>query len=200
MEDNIRSVQAVFKRAGGTLRMAEALRQGVSRRTLYAMRDAGIVERISRGVYRLSELEPLGNPDLMIVAMRVPKGVICLISALSFHDLTTQIPHEVSVAIERGAQTPRIDHPPIRFYRFSGKAFDTGVELHAIDGVKVRIYSSEKTVADCFKYRNKIGLDVALEALRNWRARKGANLDALLEMARACRVEEVLRPYLQALV
>jgi predicted transcriptional regulator of viral defense system len=134
------------------------------------------------------------------VALRVPRGVICLISALAFHDLTTQIPHEVSVAIPRGAEKPRMDHPPVRFYRFSEAAFATGVETHELDGVEVRIYSPEKTVADCFKYRNKIGLNVALEALKSWRERKGANPDVLLEMAKVCRVESVLRPYLLAIL
>lgn len=200
MEDRIQSALGVFRRAGGTLRMSQALRRGITRKTLYAMRDAGIVDRISRGVFRLSEMAPLENPDFVTVAVRIPKGVICLISALAFHDLTTQIPHEVSVAIERGSETPRIDHPPIRVYRFSSKAFHTGIEVHRIDAVEVRIYSPEKTVADCFKYRNKLGLDLAVEALRNWRARRGTNPDTLLEMAKVCRVQSVLRPYLQALL
>lgn len=200
MGNSIETARTAFRRAGGTLRMSGALRRGVSRRTLYAMRDAGIIERISRGLYRLADMEPLGNPDLVTVALRVPKGVVCLISALAFYDLTTRIPHEVSVAIERGVEKPRIEHPPVRFYRFSGAAFDTGVETHKLDGVEVRIYSPEKTVADCFKYRNKIGLDVALEALRSWRERRRTSPDALLEMARVCRVESVVRPYLQALL
>lgn len=200
MGNSIEKARAEFSRTGGVLRMSEALRRGVSRRTLYAMRDAGIVERLSRGLYRLSDLEPLGNPDLVTVALRVPKGVVCLISALAFHDLTTQIPHAVDVAIERGAEKPRIDYPPVRIYRFSDRALHTGVEIHELDGVGVRIYSPEKTVADCFKYRNKIGLDVVVEALRNWREQSRAHPDALLEMARVCRVESVLLPYLQALL
>lgn len=180
--------------------MSEALRRGISRRTLYAMRDAGIVERISRGLYRLADLAPLGNPDLVTVALRVPRGVICLVSALAFHNLTTQVPHEVSLAIGRGWEKPRIDYPPVRFYRFSGPAFHTGVEIHRLDDVDVRVYSPEKTVADCFKFRNKIGLDVALEALRDWRDQRRGSPDVLLEMARVCRVESVLSPYLQALL
>jgi predicted transcriptional regulator of viral defense system len=191
---------AVFRRAGGTLRMSEALRRGLSRRALYAMRDTGSVEQISRGVYRLKDLPPLGNPDLVAVALRVPKGVICLISALAYHDLTTQVPHEGHVAIERGSEKPRIDYPPVRFFRFSGRAFREGVKTHKIDGVRVRIYSPEKTVADCFKYRNKIGMDVALEALRLWRQRRGARVEALLTQARNCRVEQVMRPYLESLL
>jgi len=181
--------------------MSEALRRGLSRWTLYTMLERGIVERISRGVYRLAELPPVGYPDLVTVAARVPKGVVCLVSALAYHELTAEIPHEVYVAIQRGAEPPRIDHPPIRIFRFSGQAFVSGMETHELDRVPVQIYSPEKTVADCFKYRNKIGLDVALEALRAWRAKKGATtVQDLLEQARICRVEKVIRPYLEALL
>ena len=130
------------------------------------MRDARALELVSRGVYRLADGSPLGNPDMVTVAMRVPGGVICLISALAFHELTTQIPHEVHLALPRGTEEPRLDHPPIKTYRFTDEAFTEGVEIHEIDGVKVRIYSPEKTLADCFKFRNKVGLDTALEAIR----------------------------------
>jgi predicted transcriptional regulator of viral defense system len=190
----------IFKEAGGTLRMSEALHQGLSRWTLYTMLEQGIVERISRGVYRLSELPPLGEPDLVTVAARVPSGVVCLISALAYHDLTTEVPHEVHLALQRGAEAPRIRHPPVRIYRFSGQAYSSGIEIHELDGVSVRIYSPEKTVADCFKYRNKLGLDVALGALRSWRAKEGVTVQGLLDQARVCRVEKVLRPYLEALL
>jgi len=199
-ESSTEKAKAVFLRHGGTLRMSEALRFGLSRWTLYALRDSGMVERISRGVYRLTDLPPLGNPDLVTVALRVPRGVICLISALAYHDLTTQIPHEIHVAIERGAEKPRIDYPPVHFYRFSGKAFTSGVDIHELDRVKVKIYNPEKTIADCFKYRNKIGMDVTLEALRLWRQRRGATVEILMRQARICRVEAVIRPYLEALL
>lgn len=126
--------------------------------------------------------------------------MICLISALSFHEITTQIPHEVYVALERGARAPRLDYPPLRVFRFTGKAFTEGVEDHEIDGVSARIYSPEKTLADCFKYRNKIGLDTALEALRLYRQRKPIKVEALIEFARICRVEKVMRPYLEAVL
>lgn len=190
----------VFQKNGGTLRMSEALRLGLTRWTLYTMRDAGLVQPISRGVYRLTELPPLGNPDLVTVALRIPKGVVCLISALVYHDLTTQVPHEIHVAIERGAETPRVDYPPIRFYRFSGSSFREAIEVHELDNLPVRIYDREKTVADCFKYRNKIGLDVAIEALRLWRKRKGSKVEPLMKMARVCRVESVMRPYVESVL
>ena len=149
---------------GGILRTAQALRAGIHPGTLYAMRDSGALEVVSRGVYRLAGSSPLGNPDLVTVATRIPGGVVCLVSALAFHELTTQIPHEVHVALPRGTEEPRLAHPPIKTYRFTGGAFTEGVETHELDGVSVRIYSPEKTLADCFKFRNKIGLDTAVEA------------------------------------
>jgi predicted transcriptional regulator of viral defense system len=164
------------------------------------MRDAGSIEMVSRGVYRLAGSEPLGNPDLVTVATRIRSGVICLISALAFHEITTQIPHDVHVALQRGAEEPRIDHPPIKTYRFTGQAFTAGVETHELDGVSVRIYSPEKTLADCFKFRNRIGLDTAVEAVRFYRERRNVNVDALMHHAAICRVEKVIRPYLEAIL
>ncbi len=164
------------------------------------MRDAGIVERLSRGLYRLAELPRLGDPDLVTVSLKVPRGVICLISALAHHEITTQIPHQIHVALARGAEPPRLDYPPLRVFWFSGGAFTEGVETHKLDGVPVRVYSPEKTLADCFKYRNKIGLDTAVEALKLYRERRRPNVDALVRHARVCRVEKVMRPYLEALL
>lgn len=177
--------------------MSEALRLGINRKTLYSMRDAGVVEPLSRGLFRLASLEPLGNPDFVTVAARVPQGVICLIAALAYHELTTQVPHAIDLALERGSRKSRIDYPPTRFYWFSGPAFHEGIETHKIDGVSVRIYSPEKTVADCFRYRNKIGMDVVLEALRLWRQRRPKKLDVLLRYARVRRVEKLIHPYLE---
>jgi predicted transcriptional regulator of viral defense system len=134
------------------------------------------------------------------VATRIPNGVVCLISALAFHDLTTQIPHAVDVAIARGAEKPRIDYPPVNVYWFSGDAFTSGIETHTIDGKPVRVYGAEKSIADAFKYRNKIGMEVALEALRTWKARRESNIERLLEYGRVCRVERVMRPYLEAMI
>jgi predicted transcriptional regulator of viral defense system len=180
--------------------MSEAIRLGITRRKLYAMRDAGVLELLSRGLYRLRDLPPLGSPDLVTIAKRIPQGVVCLISALAYHDLTTQVPHEVYVALAKGAEPPRIDHPPVRLFWFSGAAFTEGIETRKVDGVPVRIYGPEKTIADCFKFRNKLGMDVVLEALKLWRERRGRHLQALLTHARHCRVERVMRPYLEALL
>jgi predicted transcriptional regulator of viral defense system len=179
--------------------MVAALAAGIPRRTLYAMRDEGIIVQLSRGVYRLKDMPELGTPDLVTVATRVPKGVICLISALAFHELTTQIPHAVDVALPKGSEQPRIEYPPVNVYRFSGAAFTSGIETRKLDGHGVRIYSPEKSIADAFKYRNKLGTDVALEALKTWRGRRRAPIGRLLEQARVCRVERIIRPYLEAM-
>ena len=191
---------ALFKQHSGILRTAQALRAGIHPSTLYTMRDVGTLEVVSRGVFRLTDSEPLGNPDLVTVATRVPNGVVCLISALAFHEITTQIPHEIHVALQRGAELPRLEYPPIKIYWFKDQAFTAGVETHKLDGVDIRIYSPEKTLADCFKFRNKIGLDTAVEAVRFYRERRNVNVDALMRYAAICRVEKVMRPYLEAIL
>lgn len=191
---------AVFKKHGGILHTAQALRAGIHPSTLYAMRDSGALEVVSRGVYRLAGSSPLGNPDLVTVATRIPGGVICLISALAFHKLTTQIPHEVHVALTRGAEEPRVDHPPIKTYRFTGEAFTEGVEAHELDSVSVRIYSPEKTLTDCFKFRNQIGLDTVVEAVRSYSEHGRVKVDDLMRYASICRVTRIIRPYLEAIL
>ncbi len=199
MAERFKDAADIFRSNGGTLRMSEAVQAGISRRTLYAMRDAGVLERLTRGVYRLASLPGLSAPDLVAVASRVPNGVVCLISALAFHELTTQVPHAVDIAIARGTEKPRINYPPVQVYWFSGDAFGKGIETQTIDGIKVRAYGAEKSIADVFKYRNKIGMDVALEALRTWRSRRRPNIKRLLEYAKICRIERVIRPYLEAM-
>jgi predicted transcriptional regulator of viral defense system len=194
-----RKVIEAFRQAGGVLRTAQALRGGVHRRDLYALRDAGVLERLSRGVYRLAELPPVGDPDLVTVATRVPKAVIALVSALYVHGLTTEIPHEVSIALPRGAARPRLDWPPLRIYRMSGSMFSSGIETRQRDGVTIRVYGAAKAVADCFKFRSRIGTEVALEALRTGLDERKFTPAEVLRAARLCRVEAVVRPYLEAM-
>lgn len=188
----------IFRSCGGKLRMSDAIQRGITRYMLYSLRDRGAIEQISRGVYRLVELPPIGSPDLVMVGLRFPKAVICLVSALAFHEITTQIPHSVSVAVPRESRMPYLEYPPLIVHRFSNQAYRAGIEEHQIDGVPVKIYNPEKTIVDCFKFRNKIGMDVVLEALKFYRARKGFNLGALLNYAKICRVEKVMSPYLEA--
>lgn len=172
---------------------------GIHPETLYKMRDSGKLSNLARGLYRVSDLPPLGNPDLATVALKVPRSVICLISALAFHELTAKIPHEVYLALPRGAEPSRLDHPPLRVFWFIKNAFEFGVKSHRLDVTRVRIYTPEKTVADCFKYRNKVGIDTAREALKIYLERKNRNLHALLKAAAVCRVSKVMRPYVEAL-
>lgn len=200
MSRAIKTGIALFKEHPAGLHSAAALRCGLQPRTLYAMRDAGILEQLTRGIYRLAKAPPLSNPDLVTVALKVPKSVVCLVSALSFHGITTQVPHAVHVALSFGAEKPRLKHPPTRFSWFKEPAFSAGINVHKVDGATVRVYSPEKTVADCFKFRNKIGLDVALEALKLCLKKKRSKPDELLKYARICRVEKVMRPYLEALL
>jgi len=190
----------LIRQLDGAFRTAEAIKAGVHPQTLYALLHSGIIERLSRGVYKLADTEQVSQPDLVIVATRIPQAVICLVSALAFHEMTSQIPHEVSFAIAKGAETPRIDFPPISVHRFSGEALTAGIQNHEIDGVTIRIFCPEKTIADCFKFRNKIGMDIALEALKLYKARKGFNSSELIKFARICRVEKIMRPYLEAMI
>jgi predicted transcriptional regulator of viral defense system len=180
--------------------MSEAIERGITRYMLYSLRDKGVIEQVSRGVYRLAELPLISNPDLVTIGLRFPNAVICLVSALAYHDITTQVPHSVSVAVPRESRPPSLDYPPLLVHRFSDQAYRSGIEEHQIDGVSVKIYSPEKTLADCFKFRNKIGMDVVLEALKLYKARKKFNLGELLESAKICRVEKVMWPYLEASV
>jgi predicted transcriptional regulator of viral defense system len=186
-----------FRNAGGILRTAEVLAQGIHPRTLYSLRDEGVIERIARGVYRLADHPVSRHVSLAVVASKYPQAVICLISALDWHNLTLQIPHEVQVALPPGAEEPRLRYPEVRAFRMSGEALTAGVETHVVDGVRVRIFGPEKTVADCFKFRNKIGVDIAMEALRACRERRSCDADMLWQYAKVCRVSKVMQPYLE---
>lgn len=198
MRELYQIIERQFKQHRGIMRMSDIVAAGVNRRALYSMVETGHLERISRGIYRLASLPTLETPDLVAVAKRIPKCVICLVSALAYHRLTTQIPHAVDVAIVKGTERPRIDYPPVNVYWFSGSAFIEGIQKVEIGGHQVRMYSAEKSIADAFKYRNKMGLDVAIEALKLWRERQGVSFELLLAQARNCRVERVIRPYLEA--
>jgi len=191
----------VFNEHGGMLRTSKAIRLGIHPRTLYALRDAGEIEPVGRGLYRLSTSPPLSSPDLTAIAIRIPRAVVCLISALAHHRLTTQIPHAVDIALPSHASIPKVDGVPLRVFWYPEPSFRAAVQIVAIDDVSVRIYSPEKTIADCFKYRNKIGLDLAIEALRAYRERAPKpNRAALLKFAQINRVQKVMRPYLEALL
>lgn len=189
----------IFAENNGILRASTAIERGVPKHVLYEMVKTGELIREAQGIYRLRDSEPLGNPDLVQISLRVPKAVFCLISALYFHELTTQVPHFIYFALPRDVKTPKIDRPPIRVFHFSEASYKAGIEEHILDGVPVKIYNREKTVADCFKFRQKVGLDVAIEALKDYMGQPNANVSMLIKFARINRVEKIMRPYLEVL-
>lgn len=184
-------------REHGILRTREALELGIHPETLYRMRDEGEIEQLARGVYRLANAPELAHPELAAVAERVPDAVVCLISALSLHELTTEIPHEVHLAVRRGSTRPVLREFPVRVYTFHEQAFRAGVIEHRIQGVTIRLYNPEKTLADTFRYRNQLGLDVFLEALNLYRQRRGASPQRVLEYTHLWRATQTIRPYLE---
>jgi predicted transcriptional regulator of viral defense system len=196
--DRVKTLK-LARRSGGVA-ARELAAAGIHRQVLSRLVEAGELERVARGQYRLPDRQVTEHHGLAVASAAVPQGIVCLLSALAFHGIGTQLPHEVWMAIDRRARRPMLRYPPLRVVRPSGEAFSAGVQTHRIEGQSVRIYGVAKTLVDCFKYRNKIGLDVALEALReSWRARR-FTIDELDRYAAICRVQRVMRPYLEALV
>jgi predicted transcriptional regulator of viral defense system len=180
------------------LRPRDLKKAGISPAYLNKLYVEGMLDRPSRGLYTLADAEPTEHRTIAEASMLVPKGVVCLLSALRVHELTTQSPFEVWLAIPEKARLPRIEYPPLRIVRFSGEALSYGIQEIEIEGVQVRVYSPAKTVADCFKYRNKIGLDVAIEAVRDCLQQRKASMDELWAAAKVCRMSRIMRPYLEA--
>ncbi|MGB5659721.1 MAG: type IV toxin-antitoxin system AbiEi family antitoxin domain-containing protein [Thermoanaerobaculia bacterium] len=183
----------------GAVRAKDFVSQGIPRVTLTRLVRDGRLERVGRGLYVVPGSDVSEHHGLVEASRRVPQGVVCLLSALRFHELTTQQPFEVWMAIDRKARKPRGGSLPIRIVRFGGNALTQGVDEHEIEGVMVRITSPARTVADCFKYRNKIGLDVAIEALRDYRRLRSGTLDQLWEAAGVAQIKTVIRPYMEAI-
>ena len=200
MRSAVTHTQRVLQLAhkNGWLRASELADAGVPRAVLTRMAASGQLERAARGLYRLPDSGSSEHEGLVTVASKVPQAVVCLLSALQFHGLTTQLPWQVWFAMPRGSHVPRLEYPPIRMVQFTGEAYTQGIETHERDGVKLHVYSVAKTVADCFKHRNKIGMDVALEALKDARAQGRASFDDLWRCAKVCRVSNVMRPYMEA--
>ena len=188
-----------FRDKGGTLRTRDLIALGVHTDALYTLRDSGRVVELGRGLYRLAEVGEAEHPDLAVVAARAPNAAVCLISALSYHGITTQIPSSVHLAVPRASYHGIKLSIPVTVYRFDPKTFNEGLETHSMGGLPVKIYSAARSVVDCFKFRNKLGLDVALEALRLVRQRKRVQNHELLRYARLLRVEKPMSPYLQAI-
>lgn len=186
-------------RRKSVIRTRDLARLGVPRTALETPLADGRISRLSHGVYAVAGHDVSEHHSLAQAAVRVPQGVVCLLSALVFHELTTQTPHEVWLAIDRKSRSPAEGYPPLHVVRFGGGSLKAGTAVHPIDGVPVRITTPAKTVADCFKYRNKIGISVAVEALRDGWAKRRFTMDELWAMARVCRVDNVIRPYVESL-
>ena len=182
----------------GLLRASDLDAIDAPRVVLTRLTAAGALERVGRGLYRLPDAQGSEFESLVTVATKVPQAVFCLLTALQFHELTTQLPRQIWIAMPRGSHAPRIDYPPVKMVQMTGDVYTAGVEEHRRDGVKLRVYGAAKTVVDCFRHRNKIGLDVALEALKDVRAKHKASADDLWPYAKICRVANVMRPYLEA--
>lgn len=191
-------ILALATRQGGIVSTKDVEGAGIPRAYLSRLCAKGTLQRVDHGLYTLPEPDATEHLPLIEVSKRVPKAVVCLISALSFHEITTQIPNEVWIAVPRGGWRPAFAYPPLNVTHVSGQAFAFGVQTHRLRGVPVNIYSPAKTVVDCFKFRSKVGLDVAIEALKeSWRQRK-TSMDEIVEAAAVCRVSKVIRPYLEA--
>jgi predicted transcriptional regulator of viral defense system len=182
----------------GIVRPKDIENEGIARENLLRLFRRGVLDRSARGVYTLANAPVTEHHSLAVAAKQIPHGVVCLLSALQFHGLTTQIPHEIWVAVDVKARRPIVSWPPVRVVRFSGRALTAGVEKHTVEAVPIMIYSAAKTVADCFKYRNKIGIDIAIEALRDALRQKKATPDEINRFAKICRVARVMRPYLES--
>src|SRR5699024_9000765 len=189
----------IFREHGPVLRTSEALESGIHSRTLYYMLGEGHITKLERGLYKLADEGSLSNPSLTIVAKKVPKARICLISALDVHELTTAIPHHVYIALPRTSRDPKLNYPPLQIYRFSGRSLTEGIETHYVDGVEAQVYNPAKTIADCFKFRNQIGLDIAIEALKDGVREDKASFNEIVKFARICRVQNVIRPYAETI-
>jgi len=189
-----------FAKKTGVFRIKDIVASEIHPEYMRRLVSKGVLTKSGRGLYSLSDADVTENHTLVEACKWVPHGVLCLLTALRFHNIGTQLPFEVWMAIDRRAARPRVNYPALRIMRFSGSALKEGIQEHRIEGVKVKVYSPAKTVADCFKYRNKIGLDVALEALRDcWRSHK-CTMDQLWHFAKVCRVSNIMRPYLESLV
>jgi len=196
----IHAAEDIFRRHGGVMRTRDALDAGIHRRTLYWLRDRGRLETLSRGVFLLALSDLPESPDVVAVMQRVPQAVLCLVSALDFHGVGTQIPSAVQIALPRGVRPPKIRRPRVQVFNMNEAVLSSGVEEHSMSGVRIRVFGTAKTVADCFKYRNRIGLDVATEALQEVVRAKRATPAEIMGFARVDKVQSVIDPYLRALL
>jgi len=189
-----------LKQKGGMASFSELDKAGFNKALIKVSLANENIKRLDRGLYSLSEGMSFSNPDLVAISIKIPKGIVCLLSALAFHEATNEIPKYVDVAIPRGTYESRIKYPPVRFYRFAPDTWKAGVEKHEIEGHKIKIYSLAKTIVDCFKFRNRIGINVAREALKIAVAEKYVKPKDIMEYAKICRVDKIIKPILETMI
>lgn len=184
----------------GLATYAEIIKAGFNKAQLKAGLNSGRIQKVDRGLYRLSEGFNLSNPDIAAVSIKASNGVVCLLSALAFHEATNEIPDCVHIAIPRGSHANKIKYPPVKFYRYNPSTWEAGIEEHEIDGRKIRIYNLARTIADCFKFRNKIGMNIARDALKVAVMEKGIKPPEIMQYAKICRVDRIIKPILETLL
>jgi Predicted transcriptional regulator len=189
-----------FQNNGGVARFSGILKAGFHPDSLAVLEKNGKIEKISRGLYRFTDYVPGSHPDLVTASLQAPRGVICLLSALAFHEVTNEIPKYVDIAIPCQTHANRIKYPPVRFYRFAPQAWEAGIGEHKIDGHIIRVYSLAKTIADCFKFRNKIGINVARDALKAAITEKNISPKEIMRYAKICRVNSIIKPILETMI
>lgn len=189
-----------LKKRGGMVSYKEIIKAGFNKASLNDNLNSGQIQKVDRALYRLSDNFTLSNPDLVAVSIKVSKGVVCLLSALSFHEATNEIPRYINIAIPRGAYANKINYPPVKFYHFASEAWKAGIEKFEIEGYQIKVYSLAKTIADCFKFRNKIGMDVAREALKIAITEKDVQPKEIMQYAEICRVDNIIKPVLEAIL
>ena len=189
-----------LKKRGGMVSYKEIIKTGFGKAFLKDNLDSGRIQKVDRALYRLSDVFTLSCPDLVAVSIKVSKGVVCLLSALAFHEATSEIPRYINIAIPRGAWANKINYPPVKFYHFSSKAWEAGIEKQKIEGYQIKVYSLAKTIVDCFKFRNKIGMDVAREALKIAITEKGVQPKEIMQYAEICRVDNIIKPILETML
>ena len=189
-----------LKKKGGMVSYKEIIKAGFNKAFLKDNLDSGRIQKVDRALYRLSDGFTLSYPDLVAVSIKVSKGVVCLLSALAFHEVTSEIPRYINIAIPRGAWANKINYPPVKFYHFASKAWEAGIEKQKIEGYQIKVYCLAKTIADFFKFRNKIGMDVAREALKIAITEKGVQPKEIMQYAEICRVDNIIKPILEAML
>lgn len=200
MEQKTERMLVYFKKHGGIARFSSIIKSGFHPDTLSALEKEGKIEKIARGLYRMAHYTFGSYPDLVSASLQAPRGIVCLVSALAFHEATNEIPRYVDIAIPAGTRANRIKYPPVRFYRFSIKTWNAGIEIHQTEGHKIRVYNLAKTIADCFKFRSRIGVNVARDALKIAITEKRIKPQDIMEYAKICRVHKIIQPILETMI